>query len=578
MAGIRAIVTIGLAVIFLLLAGPPMFAHPPTAYTGILLRKTSALVHSNIVDVDQNSPAFRAGVRSGDIISCLSRRDRALLFLKSEFGYAPGYAPGTPISFCVHRAGVSRTIRFVATTQPPSPSVYGNDAIAALRLAEYAVFLLSGIALVLGRPGAMTWIFFAFCIASLPNLDVDLNMTVLPAPLYFATQAVTSVAGSSSLGWLLLFAILVPNDRVPPGWRTYAYYAAWLGLTLSVAAWASARLQTNVTVSLALFSWMGNILTAATIAVVLARLASMQRSERARFGWAAFAIIWGVVTNNLRSVAVLPGSAGTVAAMLTVIMPVALMYAILKRHVIDVRFVISRTVVYAAITTIVVGLIGAVDWATSAYLHEARAAMAIEALVTIGLGFVLHRTYRWLEYTVDFFLFRRKYEAESYLRRLARTLNFAEREDAVDRALVHDPYEKFDLTAAALFRANGTGYVTAYAQGWNDLEIPAFGRDHDVVRFLLAERTRLFIGDLREYVAAPFRELGAAPAVAIPVFQGNRLTAFALYGVHRSGTKLDPDEVETLEHVCEAAAQAYTGIELARYQGAAPAALAMEAL
>jgi hypothetical protein len=254
------------------------------------------------------------------------------------------------------------------------------------------------------------------------------------------------------------------------------------------------------------------------------------------------------------------------------------MYAILKRHVIDVRFVIGRTVVYAAITTIVVGLIGLVDWATSAYLHEARVAMAIEALVTIGLGFILHRTYRRLEYCVDFFLFRRKYEAESYLRRLARTLHFAGREDAVDRALVHDPYEKFDLTAAALFRAHGTSYVPTYARDWNDLEIPSFDRDHDVVRFMLAERMRLVVGDLREYVAAPFRELGAAPAVAIPIFQGNRLTAFAMYGIHRTGTKLDPDEIETLEHLCEAAAQAYTGIELARYQRAAPASLAVEAL
>lgn len=578
MAGIRAIVTIGLAVIFLLLAGPPMFAHPPTAYTGIHLRKTGALIHPNVVDVDPNSPAFRAGVRSGDVISCESVRDRALLFLKSTFGYAPGYVPGTPISFCVQRGGVVHDVRFVAAVGPSNPSIYGNDAIAALRLAEYAIFLLSGIALVLGRPGLMTWMFYAFCVASLPNLAVDVNMEVLPSSLYFVDQFVTNIVGSSAVSWLLLFAILVPNDRTPPGWRTYLYYATWAAFGISIAANGFPRLQTSVTVSLTVFMWMGNILTAATIAVVLARLATMQRSERARFGWAAFAIIWGVVTNNLRSVAVLPGSLGTIAAMLTVIMPISLMYAILKRHVIDVRFVISRTVVYAAITTIVVGLIGAVDWATSAYLHEARAAMAIEALVTIGLGFVLHRTYRWLEYTVDFFLFRRKYEAESYLRRLARTLNFAEREDAVDRALVHDPYEKFDLTAAALFRANGTGYVTTYAQGWNDLEIPSFGRDHDVVRFLLAERTRLFIGDLREYVAAPFRELGAAPAVAIPVFQGNRLTAFALYGVHRTGTKLDPDEVETLEHICEAAAQAYTGIELARYQGAAPTTLAVEAL
>lgn len=66
----------------------------------------------------------------------------------------------------------------------------------------------------------------------------------------------------------------------------------------------------------------------------------------------------------------------------------------------------------------------------------------------------------------------------------------------------------------------------------------------------------------------------AQPAVAIPIFQGATLTAFALYGLHRDGTKLDPDELETLERLCDSGAQAYTLIENSRYRAqldAAPA-------
>ncbi|MBV9271175.1 MAG: hypothetical protein JO165_08775 [Candidatus Eremiobacteraeota bacterium] len=48
----------------------------------------------------------------------------------------------------------------------------------------------------------------------------------------------------------------------------------------------------------------------------------------------------------------------------------------------------------------------------------------------------------------------------------------------------------------------------------------------------------------------------------------NRLTGFMVYGIHRGGTQLDPDEIETLERLCASAAQAYTGIELAGFQGA----------
>jgi hypothetical protein len=107
--------------------------------------------------------------------------------------------------------------------------------------------------------------------------------------------------------------------------------------------------------------------------------------------------------------------------------------------------------------------------------------------------------------------------------------------------------------------------------------MPAFTGDDDLVRFLLAERGRVFIADLRKHVADGFREHGAAPAIAVPLFEGNRLTAFAIYAIHRDGTKLDPDEIETLEHLCNSAAQAYTGLEVARYRRL-PQALTMEAL
>jgi GAF domain-containing protein len=209
-----------------------------------------------------------------------------------------------------------------------------------------------------------------------------------------------------------------------------------------------------------------------------------------------------------------------------------------------------------------------VDFLTSAYLSQTRLALAIDAAVTIGLAFVLHRAYRWIESAVDFMLFRRKHEAERYLDRVAHTLMFAEREEAVDKALVHDPYDKLRLTAAALYRAREGAYVAARLEGWTALNAPQLCSDDDLVRFMIAERCKIVVGDLRSHVAEPFRAQGHTPTIAIPIFQGNRLTGFAVYGIHRDGTKLDPDEVETLERLCAAAAQAYTGIELARYQGA----------
>lgn len=131
-------------------------------------------------------------------------------------------------------------------------------------------------------------------------------------------------------------------------------------------------------------------------------------------------------------------------------------------------------------------------------------------------------------------------QAASYLRRLARTSLRAEQEGTIDRELVHGPYERLDLQMAALFRAQGQCYVMSAGAGVGAMGDPAYDTEHELVRFLMTERTKVDIRELRTRAADQGDELGAPPAVAIPIFQGDELAAFAVYGIHRDGTKLDP--------------------------------------
>lgn len=567
MTAVRALVTIGLAGFWFLLTAPPMFMTPPGINSGVDMVVTGAPVQPIVVRVDPASAAYRAGLRTGDTLRCLSVRD-ATLIVEPAIGYQQGYRAGTPLSACVQRNGTLRTIQFVAQAGPPIDNTYGSNALSALRVCVFMVFFLTGIALVLGRPSPMTWIFFAYCIGNAPSFASGEVWTILPSWQYAIAGGLPFVGTGSAVAFLLLFSVLVPNDRIPDGWRRIAFYAACTIVAADLVLQFTEFYYTSIVVSGAVQSRIDEALTALTILIVLTRLATMHRTERARFGWAAFAIIFGVIVNDMRNVFAVGslGWLGVLAADLTIVMPLCLMYAILKRHVIDVRFVISRTVVYASLTTLVVAIIGAVDWMTSAYLSQVRVAMAIDAGVTIGLAFVLHRTYRWLETTVDFILFRRKHDAENYLERLARTLLRAQREDTIDHALVHAPCEKLDLTVAGLFRAQGDVFALASAGGSEMFAALPFDRDHELVRFLATERTKLEIRDLRKHVSQSFEGHGISPALAIPIFQGDDLTGFAVYGIHRDGTRLDPDEVETLERLCETAAQAYVRIELLRYR------------
>ncbi len=570
MKALRALITIGLAAFWLLLVAPPMFESPPSVQSGTGIVLTGAFVQSNIVHVDAGSPAYRAGLRTGEILGCLSARDYALL-MNRGFGLQQGYRAGTPISTCLSKGGSVRPVRFVANVGPPVANTYGSNFLSALRLLTFLVFLVTGIALVMARPSPTTWTFYAYCLAAAPSFAAGENWTILPAWQYVIAGGLPGFSASIAVGCLLFFSVLVPDDRIPSGWRRPAFYAACAILAADIAVAAVAVFYTGVTFSPQLTNLIDEVLTVVTVLVVIARLTTMERMERARFGWAAFAIIFGVITNDLRNVlSANPShflqSLSIVAADLTVIMPLALMYGILKRHVIDVRFVISRTVLYAVVTTLIVGVIGAVDWLTSAYLHQVRVALVIDAAVTIGLALALHRAYGWIERGVDLLLFRDKHSAQNYLRRLAKTLLRAEREETIDRAVVHGPYERLDLTMAALFRAQGPTFIVAAASGWEALGAPAFDADHELVRFLVTERAKLEIRDVRTHVAEQFEGQGATPAIAIPIFQSDELIAFAVYGIHRDGTKLDPDEALTLEQLCDTAAQAYVRIELLRYR------------
>lgn len=557
MTALRAGITVGIATLWLVICVPPMFMSGPAAITGVHAVRDGSLFPANRVRVDRGSPAYEAGLRTGDVLGCLSLRDYHLLGMELSTPHA--YA-GTPISTCVRRNGRVLHITFVARMGAPIPNLYGSRAGAALRVCVMLVFFITGIVLVMLRPGLSTWLFFFYAIGSAPSFAVQVQTTVWPAwqhaIAYFLPDVGTFLAGA----FLLLFSIAVPGDGLPRGWRRTAFVIA-TGLALLTCAYVTlGALRTSSSWSPAAVFLPDQTLTALTIVVVVARLLTMERAERARFGWAAFAIVAGIIFNDLRNGLAAANEYYTaVAADFTIVMPICLIYAISKRHVIDVRFALSRTVVYALLTALTVGVIGAVDWATSAYLHEARVAMALDAAVTIGVAFALNRVHRWMERAVDFLLFRNKYEAEHFLNRLGRTLLSATHEETVDRALVHDPCERLHLTFAVLLRDTGTAFLLSAAAGGEAETVPAFAYDHDIVRFLNTERTRLPLSDFAHH---PFGQ----SALALPILEGRSLTGFVVYGIHRDNTNFDPDEMETLERLCEAAAQAYTYIEVSRYR------------
>jgi hypothetical protein len=555
--GVRACIVVAISLALFLVLAPPLLETYSAAYTGVHRGPVAAAPHERVV-VDEGSPAYAAGLRTGDTLGCMSLRDSEALFpIYADAAYAP-----LPIRACAERDNALRSFTFVPRPAKATASVYGSLFWAAIRFVVFFAFLAMGCALVILRPSLMTWLFWGYCLGNSPSgVSASVLWTWSPSA-FAAVMGFTDAANILGFSFLMLFALVIPEDRIPTGWRRCAFWITCAATVAIIAVLSPKAIHPATLYALirdpARIAFQG-VMTYAIVLVTLLRLATMHRQERARLSWVAFGIIVGVVMNQLRFG---EGNGFITSGTLTVVMPLSLTYAILWRHVIDVRFVISRAVVFGALTSLLVVVIGFVDWATSAYLSQLRLALAIDAVVTIGLALALHRAAGVVEDAVDFLIYRKKHEAERYLKRLARTLLRAKREETIDRALVQDPYDQLELTLAVLFRRVGTSYVASSAAGWTALAALDFEPEHDLVRFLSTERRLLQVNDLHGHVAAEFREAGATPAVAVPVIEGDELSAFTIYGLHRDGTKLDPDECDTLETLCDTAAQAYVRVEM----------------
>ena len=130
-------------------------------------------------------------------------------------------------------------------------------------------------------------------------------------------------------------------------------------------------------------------------------------------------------------------------------------------------------------------------------------------------------------------------------------------------SLVQVPVDALALSAAALYRrANGGERFEGIATSTNTEVAPlGFDRNHLLVRMLQSGEQRVWLEELRGHLD---REQAKYYVLAVPVMVRHELVSFTLYGPHRNGSQLDPDEVGLLEELALEASRAYDHIEAVR--------------
>ncbi|HTU80594.1 MAG TPA: PDZ domain-containing protein [Candidatus Acidoferrales bacterium] len=513
-----------------------------------------------VANVEPNLPAARAGIRAGDrlVYSTLPVLGRINTVL-TENTYA-----GATLAFQVERRG---TVRRVTMTTQSLPPTYG----AAQILYTFGGLTLGlvSLALLLLRPNALTW-GFAFLAPPL----------VLPEALFLWAQRQESAVAYYVIGVLyglqaagiMLFAARFPANRprgvsrivdrlaLPVGAATGAVYAYVTFAIYSLPAPPPRWILDAQDWALVGFA------TLCALAALSYTYATAARAERSRLAPVIATFVTFVVTSALLDFADVISSNVSVYifwnvafAISATLVAAAVAYGVVKHRIIDINFIVSRTLVFTILTAGVVAVFTLIEYLVGKLLEEGRLAQIIEVGAAVCIGVSLNFVHARLDRALDVVFFRRRHLAEERLAVAARTLPHATSVQLVDAMLVDEPADAFDLASAALFRRKGERYVRAAGKGWSDDCATALDRDDLLVVRLRAELAPLGIGHLR-WGRSDVPHGEAQPVFAVPVASGHELEAVAIYGAHASGEDLDPDERRSISALAAGAALAYDSI------------------
>lgn len=127
------------------------------------------------------------------------------------------------------------------------------------------------------------------------------------------------------------------------------------------------------------------------------------------------------------------------------------LYAILRHRVVVIKVVLSRTLVYAMTTSLVLGLFALFESLMERTAIGHSASLVLELAVPLGLGVSLSTVHRRIDILADRVIFRRQYREEVALRRFAN-----------ESAFVSQAETLLDLAVEQILRHVGAPWVAFY--------------------------------------------------------------------------------------------------------------------
>ncbi len=494
--------------------------------------------------------AARAGIQNGDRIDLRDQTPamRRLLYV--------GPRGAAPLNLIVRRQGLPLTVTFVGGTLWDGATL---QKLLTTVLPMISGFCLLGCALlIVARRAALSearWLALALLCVALgavwtspygsPLFEVLFPLPIIPLALLVGLSA---RFGSRS-AW-----------RTAVQWATYGVVVATIAMeALGWYGWITARIDPMHLYggfSLPTIAANDAIALFAAIAVIGA-VASTDKAERARAEWLllpltialsisipiAFLVNYAPSWSAYASIEMLSSA-------LVLLGAIFVTYALLRRRVIDVGFVVSRTIVVAILSLVVVAAFVLLEWALGTALAGASHATGLfaNAALALVLGLSMRYIHKRVDVFVDSVMFRKRHEDERALRAFAKEAPFITDADSLFELSIAKVRAHTNATGAALL-VNGDGSYRN-VRGFGTVPSSA-GENDPAILALKAWHEPL---DPHRYETALNGDL------ALPIASRGLLHGVLVFEQRASGEAYAPDEIEALAEFARGIGSAYDAL------------------
>ena len=228
--------------------------------------------------------------------------------------------------------------------------------------------------------------------------------------------------------------------------------------------------------------WAGGLLpisglvwSASILVPVLVLFSSYQHATQAQrlrlrwMLWSGVIYLVGVVASNTPILSLQFSVATTYVCQLIGFL--GFLYAVLRHRVVDVSVVLDRTLVYGAITAIVVGVLAAVNSLVEHAALGTNASLLLQVAVPLALGIVLMRVRAYLDRIVERVFFRKKYLADKALRRFAEICGRFEQADELMTTAIEEIRRHLGARGVAFYERGPDKYTSTRQTG--DVRYPS---------------------------------------------------------------------------------------------------------